>query len=228
MVRCISCVYVWHLVVSVCSLENLHIWMDCSLSLPLCSPRHVCFSVSFHVDWLLLHPSIFLSFPRCSLFLPVLLFSVWCVFDWEGCQPFLIGLLLHLMLADWLVWLASGDVMRSWLAACNLCMNSFDVFCIVLNWWICRLIHLLFPSFFKEAIKTVLDFFLNAFVRKYFYVLCSVCQWLQCVRAKLPDYSLGSLILMFFSFKRSACIKYHCCSLRILTFAMITIMTPHT
>lgn len=150
-------------------------WMDRSL----CSSRHVCvLSVSFHVDWHLLHPSIALSSLPCSLSLPSS-FSVWCVLDWEGCQPFLIGLSLLLMFADLLVWLASGDVMRSWLAACNLCMNSVNVFCIVFNWWFCRLNHPLFPpSFFflKEAIKCSWNLFLNACVFKYFlFYLFSFC-----------------------------------------------------
>lgn len=117
----------------------------------LSSPRHVCvfLCVFMWTGSSFCIPFIFLSFLCCSLSLLFLFFSVWCVFDWEGCRPYLIGLLLHLMLADWLVLLTSGDVMRSWLAVCNLCMNSsIDVFCIVFNWWICRLIHLLFPSFF--------------------------------------------------------------------------------
>lgn len=146
-----------------------------TLSASLFSTSCMCFPVSFHVDWLFLHPSIFLSFSPLFSLPPRSPPSVWCVFDWEGCQPFLIGLLLHLMLADWLVWLASGDVMRSWLAACNLCMNSFDVFCIVFNWWICSLIHLLFPSFFKETIKwSWISFWMlwNIFV---FFVLCANC-----------------------------------------------------
>lgn len=44
----------------------------------------LCFSVSFHMDWhFLLHP---LSFLCCSLSPPP--FSVWCVLNWEGIQPF--------------------------------------------------------------------------------------------------------------------------------------------
>lgn len=142
------CTSVLHLIVRL--FEELHIWMDCSLAVSLLHVMCVFFLCVFM--WTgssFCIPFIFLSFLCCSLSLLFLLFSVWCVFDWEGCRPYLIGLLLHLMLADWLVLLTSGDVMRSWLAVCNLCMNSsIDVFCIVFNWWICRLIHLLFPSFF--------------------------------------------------------------------------------
>lgn len=149
--------------------------------------------------------------------LPFLLFSVWCVFDWEGCLPFLIGLLLHLMLADWLVLLTFGDVMRSWLAACNLCMNSsIDVFLHCVELMKLLLNSPSFPSFFEGSNIMVLDFFLNAFVLKLFF-LFSVCQWLHCSCAKLPDYSPGSLFSMSFSFKRSACIKYHRCSSTELT-----------
>lgn len=129
----------------------------------------------------LLPASLHISVFSLSFSLPALPpFSVWCVFDWESCQPFLIGLLLHLMLADWPVLLTSGDVMRSWLAASNLCMNSsIDVFCIAFNWWICRLIHLLFPSFIKGCNIIVLYFFLNALRSEIF--CCCCCFFLFCV-----------------------------------------------
>lgn len=234
MVGCV-CMCVLHLVVTVCSLEELHIWMDYSLSLSLSSPHHVrVFSVSFHVDWLLLlflHPSIFLFFLSFSLpTLPPL--SVWCVFDWEGCQPLLIGLLLHLMLADWLVLLTSGDVMRSWLAVRNFCMNSsIDVFLHCVQMMNMQLNSPSFSLLFSEGSNImVLDFFLNAFVLKYFVVFF-VPRANGCIvlSAKLPDYSPGSLFSMSFSFKRSACINYHRCSSTELT-SVITkrIMTPHS
>lgn len=106
-------------------------------------------------------------------------FSVWCVFDWESCQPFLIGLLLHLMLADWLVLLTSGDVMRSWLAASNLCMiSSIDVFLHCVQMMNLPLNSPSFSLLFKGCNIMVFFFFLNALGSKIFsflfsFVLCA-------------------------------------------------------
>ena len=102
-----------------------------SLSFSL-SRHHLCVPVSFNVDWLFFPASLLISL--CFSPSPYSLF-VWRVFDWEGCPNvyfFLLVYMLHLMLADWLVWLTSGHVMRSWLAVCNLCMiSSSDDFLIL-------------------------------------------------------------------------------------------------
>ncbi len=131
-------------------------------------------------------------------------FSVLCVFDWEGCKPFLIGLLLYLMLADWLVLLTSGDVTCSWLAACNLCMNSFDWCCLHCVQLMNLLLNSPFLPFFKGSKIMALDFFLNAFVLKYFVVFFVLCAngCIVCVQNCLTTHQDPCFIVSFLQKKR--------------------------
>lgn len=67
--------------------------------------------------------------------------------------------------------------------------------------------------------------FLKYFVVFFVVFLRSVCQWLHCLCAKLPDYSPGSLFSMSFSFKRSACIKKNKTSLLIYRINLLSEIT---
>lgn len=91
------------------------------VSFTLSSTSCTCFSVFLCG----LAPPALLCFCLCLCLLSLLfLYDVYLT-GWAA-DPFpfvLIGLSLHTMLADWL---ASGDVMRSWLAVYNLSMTSFD------------------------------------------------------------------------------------------------------
>lgn len=128
-------------------------------------------------------------------------FSVWCVLDWEGCQPFF----------DWS--LAASDA--CWLASfCSplvmwYALDWLRVICVWTLWCFLHCVQLMnlqlnspsFPSFFKGSDTMFLDFFLNAFVMKYFIIWFVLCAngCIVCVQNCLT-YSPGSLFSMSFSF----------------------------
>lgn len=184
-----------------------------TLSTSLLSTSCACFSVSFHVDWLLfLHPSVLLP---CLFSHPPVLLFLYVHFIGRAASLF--------WLVSCCIWcLLIGSPLVMWCALDWLCVfcvwtlsNDDGLFCLVFNRWNCCLIHLLFPSFFKVNINQYngLGFLFECFCSEVFSrFLCSVCQWLHCLCAKLPDYSPGSLFMLYFSFKWSACIRYHRCS----------------
>lgn len=200
--------------------KKLHIWMDCSLSASL--SHHTCFSV-FSCGLAPSFASLHICLISAALFPPLPPFFLYDVYL-IGRAASLIWLVSCCiwLLAVWLVLLTSGDVMRSWLAVCNLCM-MIDVFlhCLLLMNLPLNSpsFSLFFLLFFEGSNTMVMDFFFECICSEifcwFFFVLCaSGC--IVCVQNCLTTHQ-DPCFQSLFSFKRSACIKYHRCSSRELT-----------